>query len=284
MVLSSGLWRRVPVVLRAVVIGMVVTAAGTIPWAVLVGANVRLSPSVPWAVAAMTGWLYLYWKYWSGAWWPQSTMAVRRESIRSVVLPKQIWRWSLWTGALGATSLVALEMVVLRMVHVSATSRAPLPRMPMYSLVAFAVMSALAAGIPEEVGFRGYMQVPIERRYGPMFGVLFVAFVFALAHLNHGLSIFIAFDFLFGLVFGILAYGANSLLPGATLHCVLDVILFVAGRRIAAPLVAKPLIWSAGTDFWFWACSVAFVLLGVGAVYAYRTLVRLTPDRWQPVA
>lgn len=278
------LLRRLPVVLQAMVIGMVVTAAGTIPWALLVGANVRLSPSVPWAVAAMTVWLYLYWKYWSGAWWPQSTVTLRRESIRSVVLPKPIWRWSLWTGVLAGTSLVALEMVVLRMVHIPAMGPAPLSRIPMHSLIALAVMSAVAAGVPEEVGFRGYMQVPIERHYGPVFGVLFVAFVFALAHLNHGLSIFIAFDFLFGLVFGILAYRANSLLPGATLHCVFDVILFVAGRRIAAPLVAKPLIWSSSTDLWFWACSVAFVLLGAGAVYAYRTLVRVTPDRWRSAA
>ena len=183
---------------------------------------------------------------------------------------------------LAVTSLVALEMVVLRMARVPATQAAPLPRMPMYSLIALAVMSAVAAGIPEEVGFRGYMQVPVERRYGPVFGVLFVALVFALAHLNHGLSIFLAFDFLFGLVFGVLAYRANSLLPGVTLHSAFDVIHFVAGRRIVRALAARPLTSSSGTDLWFWACMLAFVLLSASAVYAYRTLVRVTPDPLQP--
>jgi len=164
------------------------------------------------------------------------------------------------------------------MVHVSLTHRVPPAQIRGYSLLALAVMSAVAAGIPEEVGFRGYMQVPIERRYGPLFGVLFVAFVFDLAHLNHGVSVSLVFDFLFGVVFGILAYRANSLLPGATLHCLLDVILFVAGRRIGAVLGTKPLIWSSGPDSWFWACLVVFVLLSAGAAYAFRMLVRVTPD------
>lgn len=161
---------------------------------------------------------------------------------------------------------MALEIVVMRMVHLPAMRPTPLPHIPMHSLIALAVMSAVAAGIPEEVGFRGYVQVPLERRYGSVFGVLFVAFVFALAQLNHGLSIFLPFDFLFGVVFGILAYRANSLLPGAVLHSAFDVILFVAGRRIAAALSAKPVIWSSGSDVCFWVWLVTFVLLGARAV------------------
>jgi membrane protease YdiL (CAAX protease family) len=120
------------------------------------------------------------------------------------------------------------------MVHVAVTHRVPPAQIPGYSLLALALMSAVAAGIPEEVGFRRYMQVPIERRHGPLFGVLFVAFVFALAHLNHGVSVSLVFDFLFGVAFDILAYRANSLLPGATLHCLLDAILFVLAD-VSAP-------------------------------------------------
>ena len=42
----------------------------------------------------------------------------------------------------------------------------------------------LVAGITEEVGFRGYMQVPLEQKYGPGIAVLLVSLVFVVAHLN----------------------------------------------------------------------------------------------------
>ena len=81
-------------------------------------------------------------------------------------------------------------------------------------------------------------------------------------------------DFAFGVVFGALAYRANSILPGMTLHCFFDLIQFVAGRKIAAAVRTLPLIWESGPDRWLWIECTAFVLLGVASILAYRKLVQ----------
>lgn len=276
MISLRGVWRHLPLMVQASLIGLLVTAEGEVPWVVLVQTNVRISPSIPWAVVAMVVWLYFYLKYFSGTGWPQTTRAARVESFRSRTLARRVWLWSLGSGGLAALSLIALEMVALRMVHVPVAQAAATAQIPIYSLVPLAVMSAFASGIPEEVGFRGYMQAPLERQYHPVFAVMFVAVLFGLSHLSHGLSISLCFDFAFGLVFGVLAYCANSLLPGIALHCTLDIVLFVVGRHITAAMAARPVIWSAGTDLWFWIFGVVFLLFGGCAVYAFRNLAGMT--------
>ena len=44
---------------------------------------------------------------------------------------------------------------------------------------------SFADGVSEEAGFRGYMQGPLMRRYGPVVAVLVVSVVFWVAHFNH---------------------------------------------------------------------------------------------------
>jgi membrane protease YdiL (CAAX protease family) len=271
----SSLWHRLPLIIQAVLLGIVVAAVGGAPWVLFVQVNAKFSPSVPWAAAAMAEWLYLYWRYFSGAGWPHSTAKTRQDRFRRVALPKHIWWWALLSGTLGVVSLIALELAVLRMVRLPVPAQQPVPHIPLYSLVPLAVLSAFAAGIPEEVGFRGYMQVPLERRHGARFAILVVALVFTLAHLNHGLSVLLLFDFAFGVVFGMLAWLSQSLLPAMILHCLSDVILFVWGKRIAAALAAKPLVWVSGPDLWFLVPSVAFVLLVAGALLSFSKLARV---------
>ena len=48
-----GIWIRLPVLAQAIVTGLAVGAAGTLPWAVLVSANMKYAPSLPWAVPIM---------------------------------------------------------------------------------------------------------------------------------------------------------------------------------------------------------------------------------------
>lgn len=271
-----GIWRHLPLMVRASLIGLIVAAAGELPWVTLAGANVRISPSIPWAVVVMGVWLYVYWKYFSGAGWPRSTQGTRIQNFRTRTLEKRIWFWSLGSGGSAVLSLIALEMLVLRIVHLPLGPDTQTSRIPLDSLLPLAVMSAFASAIPEEVGFRGYMQAPLERRYGPAFAIFFVAVVFGLIHLTHGLSIFLLFDVAFGLVYGIVAYCADSLLPGIALHCAFDIVLFVAGREIAAAMAVRPIHWNSGTDLLFWILSLAFLLLGGCAVYTFRTLAGIT--------
>ena len=78
------------------------------------------------------------------------------------------------------------------------------------------VLAALVAGITEEVGFRGYMQVPLGKRYGPAIAITIVSIVFVLAHLNQawagGILIIL---FIISVLWGVLARVSGSLIPGS---------------------------------------------------------------------
>jgi hypothetical protein len=52
-------WPRLPLVVRAVLLGLAAAAAGTLPWAALVSANTRHLPALPWAVPLMAIYLWL---------------------------------------------------------------------------------------------------------------------------------------------------------------------------------------------------------------------------------
>jgi membrane protease YdiL (CAAX protease family) len=86
------------------------------------------------------------------------------------------------------------------------------------------LMSAFSAGICEEIGFRGYMQQPIEQRRG----VLPVVLISSLFFTSQGLGdIRNDPDCVWRRAFaGIARVSAGSLLPGIIGHIVMDIGLF----------------------------------------------------------
>jgi hypothetical protein len=98
---SRALWLRVPLLVRAVLIGLAAAMAGTLPWAILMSANTRHLSALPWAVPIMAGYLWLYWRYARGDGWPQSTAATRRANSRANRLPDDVWGLALLAGILG---------------------------------------------------------------------------------------------------------------------------------------------------------------------------------------
>src|SRR5262245_10413913 len=78
---------RLPVIVRAIIAGLAVASAGTVPWALLSVANGRFLVSVPWAIVPASLWLWLLWRYLGGAGRPTSTSSLRRNALRDVVPP-----------------------------------------------------------------------------------------------------------------------------------------------------------------------------------------------------
>lgn len=79
----AALWARLPVIVRAVLVGLLLTAIGTLPWQVLFEINIKAAPSVPWSVPLAVAYLGLYWQYLGGRGWPRSTADARRRSAPS---------------------------------------------------------------------------------------------------------------------------------------------------------------------------------------------------------
>jgi len=57
------LWLSLPIFVQAILAGITMAAAGTLPWAGLISANIRRESALPWAVPILAVYLWLYWRY-----------------------------------------------------------------------------------------------------------------------------------------------------------------------------------------------------------------------------
>jgi membrane protein implicated in regulation of membrane protease activity len=71
------------IIVQAVLIGMLVVIAGTIPRNLIFAANLRYYATVPWAVPLTAVYLWLFWRYLNGDGPPTSSAEERRMSLRA---------------------------------------------------------------------------------------------------------------------------------------------------------------------------------------------------------
>lgn len=217
-------WQRVPVLIRALVLGVIVTFVGVGAWLL----SLALVPA-PWSVVVMGGILWLYWKYFSGSGWPGTTAEARREKFRAVKLSAPVWKWSLLGTFLFLLVYQSAAVLTFRLMEFPAEASADygLGVLPAWQAWMTVIMASLVAGICEETGFRGYMQLPLEQRYGPVVGIAIVSTMFTLFHLNQAWAQPVLLQ-IFGLsvLFGVLAYASGSLIPSIIGHTIMDIFNF----------------------------------------------------------
>jgi len=266
--------------IRAVLTGVAVAGAGTLPWAGLVSANIRHRSAVPWAVPIMAAYLWLFWRYFvRGRGWPRSTAPARRIDSRLNPLPGDTWGPALLAGVLGLGSVMLLQGVLSRLVALPQERDIDMTKYSLFTVLLWVLMGAVVAGVVEETAFRGYMQRPIERRHGLVVAILVTGSGFGLAHFGHAEVGFVLLPFYIAVaaVYGALAYFTDSTQPSMVLHTGGNMFsafdLFTHGRSewqlSAAP---RPLIWETGADAAFWGNSVALVIVGSLTVWAYAGL------------
>jgi membrane protease YdiL (CAAX protease family) len=271
----------------AVLVGVGVLLAGSLPWAGipgvpgLAGLNLRFGLAVPWAVVPMLLYLWFYWQFISGAIGPRDSAGWRRLNLRANSVPGDMWGPSLLAGFLGFGALFALLAVMQQLVDMPPSPAATTPSgMPFITLFLLLVMASLVAGVTEEAAFRGYMQTSIERRYGVAVAILVNGTMFGLLHFpNHPTAVFTMLPYYIGVaaVYGGLTWATDSILPALVLHAGGDVFsltrLWTTGRaewQLTAERAA--LVWERGFDAAFAGSAIAFVLLTGATVWAYREL------------
>jgi len=218
-------WMKVPLVVRSVLLGFGVTSTGVGIWVLL-----ATYVPVPWSVLAMGAILILYWMYFRGMWNPSNTQAFRRSSTRQTELKRPVWIWGLMAALFIFLFLNAGWILTFRIVQfqpeVFKTARY-LNDFPAWASWSVILMASLVAGICEETGYRGYMQAPIELKYGPVAGISITSLVFAAAHLHQAwASGLFAGIFVLSFMIGYLAYATNSLLFGIIAHVAFDIVNF----------------------------------------------------------
>lgn len=221
--------QRIPVPIKAVLIGIVVYAIGSFPSLIAVG-----SIPFPFSLIILGLVLFLYLGYFSGRLVKKGPLSVRfrTENFRSISLSKEVW----WWGGLGALVFVAVQqsmfVVTFRIFEykpeVMLTFQGLLRDLPRELWWFFSIISALIAGISEEVGFRGYMQIPMEAKYKPWIANTLVSVFFLFFHLNQAWAEPSMYGILFlsSILIGMLVMAANSLIPGIIAHFVVDIFNF----------------------------------------------------------
>jgi hypothetical protein len=153
---------------------------------------------------------------------------------------------------------------------------------PPVTAVSLLVTTAVVSGIVEEGAFRGYMQVPIEDRHGPVVAIAVVAVAFALAHSLPAFSLTL---FVVGAAgWSILAWLLDSTVPGMIAHAVVDVVLLLwvwQDPRQFRELLARSLI-ETGPDRVF-VVTAALTATSVGVTCAaFVRLARRRMAEWAP--
>lgn len=261
------------------VAGLVMGAAGTLPWAMLVAANMRYGPRWPWAVPVMGAYLWMFWRYARGAGWPRSTAQARRVNSRANHLPGEIWAPALLAGMLGLVSVLLLQGVLSRLVELPQQRSVDPSRYPLATVLLWVAMSAIVAGVVEETSFRGYLQRPIERRHGAVIAILVTGTLFGFIHFTHKEVGVVLMPFYLSVaaVYGTLAHLTDSTFPGMALHAGGNMFsafgLFAQGRSewqlATAP---QPLIWQTGPDAAFWVNVAALLIFAALSIVAFAGL------------
>jgi uncharacterized protein len=276
-------------IVSAIAAGIGVLLAGNLPWAVaLAPLNLRLFPAVPWAIAPMSVYLILYWRFVGGRIGSSDTAAIRKAGLRANPLAPDVWAMAILTGLVGFALLVALLSVMARVQTMPASepivAPAGMPRLTMFLLL---VTSSIVAGVTEEAGFRGYMQGPIERRYGLALGILVNGAMFGLLHLpNHPGAVMTMLPYYIAVsaVYGGITWATDSILPAMALHIGGNIWsltrLWMTGRpewQLSA--TAPALLTDTGPDASFFVTTAAVVVLGAAVIGLCRSLRRVALSR-----
>jgi membrane protease YdiL (CAAX protease family) len=271
-------WARSPVTLRAIVAGLSVGLIAANVWPVLL-----LTVGAAGAAGAELVFLALYVRWASGSGWPAGTAIARRRAFRGTRLSARQWAWTMVAAVFFAITIHAAIVVLFRLTLFPAADFRrgyDFTFLPPGALRWVAVaISALSAGVCEEVGFRGYMQAPIEERHGPAAAIAVSAFLFMLLHLNQGWASAGMTPIVLGagVLLGAMAWASGSLIPCMIGHTVMDIGLFAYWwTGLAGTFTAHP-ISETGLDSGFGAAVVVFAVALAVTVQAILRLRRSRP-------
>jgi membrane protease YdiL (CAAX protease family) len=272
---SPGFWSRLPVSLRAIVSGLLIALVAANVWPVLL-----VSLGVPLATISEAVFLSLYIWWATGGGPPRRTQDSRAFAFRRRALSSTRWFWGIVAAVFFAVTIHTSIVLLFRFVPFPKEAFRHgynfsfIPSLPLKWLAV--VVSATSAGICEETGFRGYMQRPIEQRHGAPIAIVVSSLLFTLLHLNKTWATLgmVPIVFLAGILLGLLAWSAGSLIPGMIGHVMMDIGLFAYWwTGIAGDFTARP-ITETGIDVSFSIACVVFIASLLIVLYAISTLRR----------
>ena len=272
---QNGLLSRVPVIVRAIITGLLVGMVAANIWPVFL---LKLGMPIAAAVEGLFLAIYVWWV--AGVGPPKRWKAVRADNFRVRSLSGAQWFWGLTAAVSFAATIHAAMVVLFRLVPFPAEAFhhgydfSFIPSRQMQWLAC--IVSALSAGVCEETGFRGYMQRPIENRHGPVVAILISSLLFMLLHLTKDWALIGMVPIVFGagVLLGTLARASGTLVFCILGHWIMDIGLFAYWwTQIAGTFNQRPISQTGMDQMFYGECGVfagALIVLLLATVRLMR--------------
>jgi membrane protease YdiL (CAAX protease family) len=266
----SGNPRNLFIAIKAVSVGLLIALIPANIWPIFL-----FKLPVPVAAIAEIIFLSLYIVWASGGGPPRKLQAARALAFRTGKLTRQQWIWGLTAAVFFALTVHSSITLLFRFVPYPVAAFRygyDLSFIPTTFLKWVAiVLSAASAGICEETGFRGYMQHPLEERQGVFTAVAISSVLFMAVHLSKTWAspAMVPIVLGAGVLLGLIAWSANSLVPVMIGHTIMDIGLFAYWWSGVAGTFAVPPVSETGIDQVFviagglFAVSLSIVLLAI---------------------
>lgn len=254
---------------RAIIVGSLVSGLGVGIWGAMFSGF-----KTPVVIIPMIGCLWLFCRFFSGAWGKGKSAAIRKENFRPTRLTSSIWKKGLLLAILFVVIVQGSFVITYRLIEFPAAKFTAdykiIDTFPVWQAWLILIMGSIVAGICEEVGFRGYMQVPMEKRYGTTIAIAITSLVFTLTHLGHTWAHpILPHIFFASVLLGLVAYHTNSLIPGIIGHSILDIFDYAVWWTDVTGGFTRQPIFKTGVDahFIFW------VLVFVAAIISFFWII-----------
>jgi len=283
---NHSAWQRVLIVVRAVIVGLLVGMIAANIWPLLL-----VSLGMPIAAAAELVFLAFYVWWASGGGPPNSLRAWRAENFRVRPLSAAQWIWGIVAAVSFAATIHAALVLLFRIVPFPAAAFHQgydfsfIPSRQMQWLAC--IVSALSAGVCEEIGFRGYMQRPIETSSGPIVAITVSSIVFMLIHLTKDWALLGMVPIVLGagVLLGALARASGTLIFGILGHWIMDIGLFaywwtqIAGTFSQRPVAESGLDKSAYAEVLVFAAVLTVLLIAMRRLRVLGAIAVPAPRR-----
>jgi len=283
--MTSGALRisRFLLMLGTAVAALVLTTFVSGIWAALVVVNLQRNPIAPWSTVVMAVLLWVMWQYAGGRWWPRKTSHLRRAHLRANPVSGRVFTTAVVAGAFSLTALTGIWIVLFQTGLMRGNQLPDFSRYPTLTVVAVLVMASLVGAFAEEAGFRGYLQVVLEREFSAPVAIAIAAVALAPGHgITQGFAgPTVLFYLLVDVMLGVTAYLSHSVWPGVAIHASGLLIFFV----LVWPFDSlRPLGENALTDWWFWLHVVQAAVFSWLSILAFRRLANVVRKRNANVA
>ena len=198
----------------------------------------------------------------------------------SLVSAKRKWSWI--SAILLGVVILAFIVLGAQIMDIPAGQINQIERIsiyPIWTIIPLIIMTSLVAGIIEEISFRGYMQKPMEMKYGPGKAILIVALFFTFLHLPNATITpqIIPIFFLGSIGWGVLAYLTNSIIPGIVVHCAIDMISYLwiwKNLEYARNMYSESII-KNGIDTPFTVLIIVLLVFLALLIFSFRKLSKI---------